>query len=181
MNINTANTAANPLKTVTGSPRSKTANAAIEPKAELKKDEYVPGNHKRVDTYGKDIARLKKKSEETYQTLRMIVSQLLERQGYTLEQLKGNSIESFEVDETARAEAAQLIADDGPLGPEAVSSRIVDFAIAISGGDTSKLDKLKGAIDKAFKLVEEQLGSLPEVSLRTYDMIMEKLDSWAAE
>ena len=87
----------------------------------------------------------------------------------------------LEVDETARKEAAELIVDDGPLGAEAVSDCIVDFALAISGGDKTRVEKLKEAVDIAFKEVEQKLGTLPEVSQKTYDLIMEKLDRWAEE
>ena len=157
-------------------------NKGAEKKHETKKDEYVPGDKEKVNTYEKDITRLKEKSEEAYKSLRIIVTQLLERQGYTVEKLESKDPDyQVEIDETARKEAAELIADDGPLGAEAVSQRIVDFALAISGGDKSRLDKLKGAIDQAFQEVENKLGALPEVSQDTYDLIMEKLDRWAEE
>ena len=78
----------------------------------------------------------------------------------------------------ARLEAHELIWPDGILGVEAVSQRIVDFAIAISGGDKSKLDILRKAIDDGFKAAEKILGELPEISKETYNRIMEKLDAW---
>jgi len=157
-------------------------NKGSEQKPETKKDEYVPGDKEKVNTYEKDIAKLREKSEEAYKSLRIIVTQLLERQGYTVEKLESKDPDyQIEVDETARKEAAELIADDGPLGAEAVSDRIVDFALAISGGDKTRVEKLKEAVDIAFKEVEQKLGTLPEVSQKTYDLIMEKLDRWAEE
>ncbi len=157
----------------------------------VKSDVYVPGKkeesitykNKIAKTYQNDIKKLKEQTEATYNSLRKIVLELLQRQGYTVGKLDRIDNEKMEVkvDETARQEASKLVADDGPLGAEAVSNRIVDFAIAISGGDKSKLEELKAAIKEGFKQVEEMLGSLPEVSQRTYDMIMEKLDNWAVE
>ena len=125
------------------------------------------------------ILRLKAESDKAYDSLRQIVEQLLKRQGKTLGILETKP--AIEVDEQARLEAQELIGPDGELGVEKVSQRIVDFAIAASGGDKSKLEEIKTAIDKGFKEAEKALGGLPEISLQTYDRIMEKLDAWAEE
>ena len=165
-------------------------------KAEKAVDQFISGNsrHEKVLTYNKHavravkadsttIARLQKESEEAYAPLKQIVAELLEKQGYSVQQVKDAwpAFPEIEIDEATRIEAASLIADDGPLGAEAVSKRIVDFAIAVSGGDKSKLPELKGAIEKGFEKVKDMLGSLPEVSLKTYDLVMEKLDRWEKE
>lgn len=121
------------------------------------------------------IEKLWAESERTYESLRRLVEQLLLRQGRTLETLGDGAVT---VDEEARAEAAALIADDGPLGAESVSERIVDFAKAISGGDPSKIGVLRDAIEEGFRQASQMLGGLPEVSLRTYDLVMEKLAAW---
>ena len=72
------------------------------------------------------------------------------------------------------------IAEDGEFGVNAVSDRIVAFAIAISGGDKSKLNTLKAAIDEGFQAVKDIMGgALPDISSKTYDEIMRKLDEWA--
>lgn len=126
----------------------------------------------------KTIERLKQESEKAYENLRQIVIDLMERQGHSVEKLKSGTIEVLEVDESARAEAAALIADDGPLGAEAVSERIVQFAMAISGGNPSKKEQLLGAIEAGFAEVEKIFGELPEVSRKTYDLIIEKMDKW---
>ena len=152
----------------------------------LQKDSYVPGNCEFHITYDQGIKNkpsiciesLKAQSEEAYRSLKQIVVKLLERQGYCTEALETKDIKNVVVDETARAEAAALIAKDGPLGAEAISDRIVQFAMAISGGDKTKISLLKGAIDRGFNEVKSMLGQLPEVSLKTYDLIMEKLNRW---
>lgn len=59
--------------------------------------------------------------------------------------------------------------------------KIVEFAIAISGGDKSKLDTLITAIDKGFSEAGRILGGFPDISLKTYDRIMEKLNDWKNE
>lgn len=68
------------------------------------------------------------------------------------------------------------------MSPEKVSDRIVEFAKAISGGDKSKIDTLRDAIEKGFAEAARVLGGeLPEVSQKTYDLVMQKLDTWAQE
>lgn len=122
------------------------------------------------------VDKLKRDSEKAYSYLKRIVEEMLRRQGKSLELLGEDEI--VEVDETARLEAQELIGPDGPLGAEAVSQRLVDFAIALSGGDKSKSETLRSAIEQGFKEAEKMLGELPEISKETYKLTMEKFDAW---
>ena len=182
-------------------PLARTQNKNVQPvdrqpknhdgsKGVMQKDSYIPGKYDcEVLTYGQSIKNnpsicielLREQSEETFQSLKQIVVQLLKRQGYCTESLKTEELDNVVVDEIARTEAAELIAEDGPLGAESVSDRIVQFAMAISGGDKTKISLLKDAIDRGFNQVKNMLGQLPEVSLKTYDLIMEKLSQWEQE
>jgi hypothetical protein len=125
------------------------------------------------------IDKVKRDSEKTYAQLRLIVEDMLKRQGKALNLIKEDEL--VVVDETARLEAQKLIGPNGPLGVEAVSQRIVDFAIALSGGDKAKLSTLRKAINEGFEEAEKTLGKLPDISRQTYDKIMEKLDTWEKE
>ena len=163
--------------------------------AEKKEVEYVPSSQEpQAVTYKKPkagiegtvkpdadvVASLKEASEQRFASLRRMVEDLLRRQGMTfLDIADGKTVE---VDETARAEAQAAIADGGEFSAEAVSDRIVEFAKAISGGDKSKLQMLIGAIDEGFSQARKALGGeLPEISQKTYDLIMQKLDAWQNE
>lgn len=125
------------------------------------------------------IDSLKKASEKSHDSLRRIVANLLRRQGKA-SNLFGSD-DMVDIDAATRAEASELIGPSGSLGVEAVSDSIFDFAIAVSGGDKSKLETLKNAIDKGFREAERILGGLPQISLDTYDRIMDKLDNWEKE
>lgn len=122
------------------------------------------------------ILKLKRQSELANAQLIRLVEKMLQRQGKTWQALKTGEL--IEVDETARLEAQELIGPDGDLGAEAVSQRLVDFAIALSGGDKSKAESLRTAIEKGFQEAERILGELPEVSKETYRLTMEKFDAW---
>ncbi len=125
------------------------------------------------------VDSLRKEALRIHGNLVRIVEELLRRQGKTLNLLGDDDL--IEVDDIARAEAQALIGPDGDLGVEAVSDRIVDFAKALSGGDKSKLETLRNAIDQGFKEAEKMLGGLPDISRQTYDRVMEKLKAWEEE
>jgi hypothetical protein len=77
-------------------------------------------------------------------------------------------------------DAQNLIADNGYWGVEQTSSRIADFAIGQIGNDPSKLDKIKEAIMNGFNSAKEAFGGqLPDISQKTIDAVMSKLDNLA--
>ena len=165
--------------------KKKEHNSENEPKDSYVVSEKKPASEK--TTYTRDqvsIKRLMKESERTYQQLIDIVENLLKRQGYYVEKLGHadvEQVEHVEIDGIAVNEAQELIGIDGELGAEKTSERIFKFAVAISGGDKSKLEDLKKAITQGFEAVGEIIGELPEVSKETYRLVMEKLDVWGAE
>ncbi len=82
--------------------------------------------------------------------------------------------------QTSQTDAAAAIGVNGEWSVDAVSDRIVSFAKAISGGDASKIEMLRDAIDKGFASAKKTLGgTLPDISSQTYDAVMSKLDDWA--
>jgi predicted Zn-dependent protease with MMP-like domain len=77
-------------------------------------------------------------------------------------------------------DAQNLIADNGYWGVEQTSSRIADFAVSQIGNDPSKLDKIKEAIMNGFNSAKEAFGGqLPDISQKTIDAVMNKLDNLA--
>jgi uncharacterized coiled-coil protein SlyX len=161
--------------------------------AKEEKEVYIPTQkeEKQTGAYGNMtekernnvIAELKKESEKLYDSMKTLIEKLLNKQGFSYEDFEKGQIDlrELEVDDETRAEAAAAIAEDGPFGAEAVSERIVQFAMALSGGDPSRLEIIKKAINDGFGAVKDIVGELPEVSLKTYDLIMEKLNKWEQE
>lgn len=127
------------------------------------------------------IAKIKAETDKAHEGLRNLVKKLLEKQGMTFNDLKIDGPD-IEIDEETRLEAQKAIDEGGPYSVESVSDRMVDFAKAISGGDKSKIELLKEAIEKGFKEAEEAFGGeLPEISYKTLERTMEKMDAWAKE
>ncbi len=89
---------------------------------------------------------------------------------------------NFTVDAATKAQAQADIAEDGYWGVNQTSDRIIDFANALTGGDPSKIEEMRSAFEKGFKNATKTWGkSLPDISQRTYDAVMEKFDKMAED
>ncbi len=89
---------------------------------------------------------------------------------------------NFKADAQTIAQAKEDVSEDGYWGVKQTSERILDFAKALSGGDSSKIDTLTDAIKKGFKDAEKLWGGeLPEISGKTYDAIMQGIEDWKKE
>ncbi len=79
------------------------------------------------------------------------------------------------------AEYWQVISEDGYWGVTQTSQRIIKLVISLSCGDTSRLETLKGAIQKGFEGAEHSWGkALPDICRQTMDAALDGLDEWAA-
>jgi hypothetical protein len=113
-------------------------------------------------------------------SLEALLSRLFERQGVTYEE--ASSGKPVTIDPQTRAEAQALISEDGYWGVNQTSDRIFEFATAGAGGDPAKLEAIKAAIEKGFGMAAKSLGgSLPEISSKTFDAVMKKLEAWAGQ
>lgn len=132
-----------------------------------------------------DIAKLQAQADATTENLRKLVEQLILKQNQTSKTSDTNSSQELmdqlgiTTDDVTAAQDA--ISEDGDYGIAAVSDRLVNFAIAVSGGDKSKLSELVSAIDEGFAQATKSFGrELPDISQRTYDETMRKLNEWAS-
>jgi hypothetical protein len=129
------------------------------------------------------IQKLKQDSEDRINQLKDIVSQMMTKQGTTIG--KADDIWSFlasgdfTIDEAAKKKAQEEISEDGYWGVKQTSDRILDFAKALSGNDSSKADLLLDAFKKGFEEATKTWGKdLPDISKQTYDAVVEKFDKW---
>ena len=131
------------------------------------------------------VAQLKADSEAQVKSLMDIVNKTISGQGKAFGIASGDDMwkflasGNFTVDAETKAQAQKDIAEDGYWGVEKTSDRIVDFAKALSGGDEKKADELIGAFKKGFDQATKAWGkTLPDISQRTYDRVLEKMDNW---
>ncbi len=158
--------------------------SAVEPSVALEthKDEQF-GTYK-VD--GKRLAELKNDHVRQTETFKAMVRAMIEKQGYAvsdvLKALDQGESPVVLVDEATQLEAQANIADDGYWGVEQTANRILDFAKAVSGNDPSKIDMMIGAFKQGFEEAKKAFGgTLPDISQKTYDRVMEGFDAWRKE
>ena len=129
------------------------------------------------------VEKLKADAEERTSQLRSLVEKMMTQQGTAIgkadDMWKFLAKGDFTVDAATKAQAQKDIAEDGYWGVEQTSDRIVDFAKALSGGDSEKADKMIAAFKKGFEQATKSWGkTLPDISQRTYDAVMKKFDAW---
>ena len=140
-------------------------------------------------TYKPDTAlinKLKADADARTSQLRSLVEQMMGKQATTYG--NANDIWSFlrsgnyTVDPATKAQAHADIAEDGYWGVGQTSDRIIQFATALTGGDPDKIEAMRDAFKKGYAQAEKTWGgSLPEISQKTYDAVMEKFDKLAAD
>jgi hypothetical protein len=105
-----------------------------------------------------------------------LLNQQAERQGFVL----GWNIRDIEVTDEMRAEAQEMIDEGGYFSVESTATRLLDFAVAISGGDPARIDLLRDAVQRGFDQAERVFGGeLPEISHQTLEAVMNGFDEWA--
>lgn len=174
----TATTTDTEKKTNTATDAGAIYEPSKEPAAASTKKTYKP------DTA--TIAKLKADADARTEQLRSLVEKMMTKQGETYG--KANDIWSvlssgnFTVDAATKAQAQADIAEDGYWGVSQTSSRILDFATALTGGDPSKIEEMRNAFKKGYAQAEKTWGGkLPEISQKTYDAVMEGFDKLAKE
>ena len=127
------------------------------------------------------VEQLKADQEKRQTQLTDLVQDMLSKQTNTFG--KANNIwqflakGEFTVDEETRKKAQEDISEDGYWGVKQTSDRIVEFATALAGNDSSALEKMRDAFLKGYKQAEKAWGGkLPEISQKTYDAVLEKFD-----
>lgn len=175
------------------------ASLASVKSAETKKAESASGEAKTtpdVDTFVKsgDAVEEKKLSanqirqfqEQKEQSFSKMLNDIISNQanaGKKAELKKKGLTKDFFSDLVVTPEqqlaAQQAISEDGEWGVNAVATRIVDMCVALSGGDASKVEELRAAVDKGFQQAAGQWGSsLPSICEQTHDEINKRFDYW---
>lgn len=148
----------------------------------VKSGEAVSGETKKLSA-----TDLQKYQEQREQSFTKMINDIVSKQanaGKKAEQLaKKGLTKDFFSDLTVTPEQAlaakQSIGEDGEWGINAVATRIMDMCVALSGGDSSKVEEMRAAVDKGFKQAMGQWGgSLPSICSQTHDEINKRFDYW---
>lgn len=156
---------------------------------EPSKETTQTSSKKNAKVDSETIAKLKADADQRLSQLKGIVEQLITKQGKTSETVsiwsqfrQGILDGTITVDEATAKQAQEDISEDGYWGVKQTSERILDFAKALTGGDSSKVEDIRTAIEKGFSEAAKLWGDeLPEISQKTHDAVMKGLDEWAKQ
>jgi len=147
-------------------------------------DKYTPTVEGAADPAA--IDRLWKETNYAADAIRKLVASMLGKndaggQGFWAVRAGGN----FKLSEADRAQAQEMIGEDGFFGVKQTTGRIMDFAKALVGEGASEkqIEEMRAAVQKGFDLVAKMFGgfdNLPQVTKDTYDAIMKAFDDWKA-
>ena len=129
------------------------------------------------------VQKLKADTENRVNNLKSLVTEMFLKQGQKVKNsddiwsmlASGN----LTVDAQTAAQAKEEISENGYWGVNQTSDRIFEMAMALSGGDSEKMDKMLDAFKKGFDQATKAWGkSLPDISQKTYDAVMEKFENY---
>ncbi|MCL2839245.1 MAG: hypothetical protein FWE05_00605 [Defluviitaleaceae bacterium] len=87
----------------------------------------------------------------------------------------------IEVTPEMRAEAQAMIDEGGYFSVEETAARMLDFAVALTGGDPGRIELMRDAVERGFREAERMWGGeLPQISHDTREAVMNGFDEWAA-
>ena len=132
------------------------------------------------------VQKLKAETQNRVNQFKSMVEDMLLKQGHKMQ--NADDIWSMlasgklEVDPETAAKAKEEISEDGYWGVKQTSERIFDMAVALSGGDKDKMEDMLNAFKKGFDQATKAWGkTLPDISQKTYDAVMEKFENYSAE
>lgn len=177
-NYNSANTSKTQSEKESEKNNSEEIAAVYEKNAAEKQEQKVTY---KIDQ--KQIDRLKADAQSHKKQLQDIVDKLITKQGQAFDIANGKNLKNLyaglEVDAKTRAQAQADISEDGYYGVKQTSQRIFDFAMALSGGDPDKMEKMRSAFEKGFKQATKSWGDkLPDICHQTYDAVQSLFDDY---
>ena len=177
-NYNSAGTSKTQSKEESNQKSSEELAVVYEKNASVKQEQKATY---KVDQ--KQIDRLKADAESHKKQLQDIVDKLITKQGQAFDIANGKNLKNLyaglKVDAKTRAQAQADISEDGYYGVKQTSQRIFDFAMALSGGDPDKMEKMRSAFEKGFKLATKSWGDkLPDICHQTYDAVQSLFDDY---
>ena len=182
----TTKTAEKTSETTKKTDSSKTASGVIYEKSSDSRTDKASNKTTGKTDNAAIVAKLKADAEQRTAQLRSIVEQMMTKQGVAIgtadDMWKFLAKGDFTVSADVKAQAQADIAEDGYWGVTQTSDRIIQFATALTGGDPDKIEAMRDAFKKGYAQAEKTWGgSLPEISQKTYDAVMEKFDKLAAD
>lgn len=134
--------------------------------------------HEKTVVSMKNFEKMQSESKDKIESFKKFITDIISYQGNRSNNFKLKidiSVSKKVSSESKETESPEV--DLGKWSAKETSKRILDFAKKISGGNPEKAELLRDAFKKGFEQAEELFGgTLPEVSYKTYDLVMEGFD-----
>ncbi|MCL1843232.1 MAG: hypothetical protein FWF79_05425 [Defluviitaleaceae bacterium] len=126
------------------------------------------------------VAELWNSHQQRVNSFRQMIETLLGQQAERQSLADGWSPRDIEITPEMRADAEAMIAEGGYFSVEETASRMLDFAVALTGGDPAQIDVMRDAVQRGFDQAERMFGGeLPQISHDTLQAVMDGFDEWA--
>jgi len=146
-------------------------------------DTFTPSAHVKGAADPAKLNQLWRDTDHAMDAVRKLLSSALGKddasgQGFWAVRAKG-----VKLSEADRAQAQQLISEDGFFGVKQTTDRIMGFAKAMvgEGASEAQIDRMRAAVQKGFDEVARMFGGfdkLPQVTKDTHAAIMSAFDDW---
>lgn len=169
--------------------RTEKGESAVQASSKENKDTFVKSKDVEAEGYKEpkrlSADQLKAIQEQQVTSFKNMLSKMLTSQADKAKvagrglNINADMFSRILVTPEQKAEAEKAISEDGEWGVNAVATRIMDMAVALSGGDTSKISTLRTAVEKGFQQAGVQWGQkLPGICGDTRDEIDKRFDYW---
>jgi len=131
------------------------------------------------------IEKLWKETNHAGDAIKKLIASALGKEDATGQGFWAVRAKGIKLSDADRAQAQQLISEDGFFGVKQTTARIMDFAKALVGEGASEqqIENMRAAVQKGFDEVAKLFGGfdkLPDVTKQTHEAIMKAFDDWKA-
>jgi len=139
---------------------------------------YEPSGQTTFTPDRAEVQRLWNRHQERVDSFRQMIETLLNQQA----DRQNTAWNPFiEVTPEMRAEAEAMIAEGGYFSVEETAARMLQFAVALTGGDPARAESMRDAVLAGFREAERMWGgNLPQISHDTLEATMAGFDEWVA-
>ena len=146
-------------------------------------DTFTPSKHVKGAADPAKLDQLWRDTDHAMDAVRKLISSAIGKGDATGQGFWAVRAGGIKLNEADRAQAQQLISEDGFFGVKQTTDRIMGFAKAMvgEGASEAQIEKMRAAVQKGFDEVARMFGGfdkLPQVTKDTHAAIMSAFDSW---
>jgi len=148
-------------------------------------DTFTPSKFVKGAADPSKLDQLWKDTDYAMDAVRKLLSSALGKDDATGQGFWATRAKNVRLSEADRAQAQQLISEDGFFGVKQTTDRLVGFAKAMvgEGASEAQIEKMRAAVQKGFDEVAKMFGGfdkLPQVTKDTHAAVMQAFDDWKA-